>query len=233
MNRKEGFSVLVATYNNVNYIEDCLNSIQSQTYFKENNNYEILVGIDGCEKTLNKLKNLTNKHTNLKILNMEKNRGVYVTINTLLTISKYDKIIKFDSDDIMYPNLIEVINNEIGNNSVMMFPFTEFKDGDDLKNSRYAPAAHGVFCFKYNVLEKLGGFKNWVCAADTDFFYRLDKNHKVGRIGKPLFYRRLHPTSLTHDKKTNFTSELRMEYKKRLKRGVEFVVPTINKYEII
>ena len=34
---------------------------------------------------------------------MKENKGTYITINTLMTISKYDHLIRFDSDDIMYP----------------------------------------------------------------------------------------------------------------------------------
>ena len=40
---------------------------------------------------------------------MKENKGTYITINTLMTIYKFYLLIRFDSDDIMYPKLVEKV----------------------------------------------------------------------------------------------------------------------------
>ena len=43
---------------------------------------------------------------------MKKNKGTYITSNTMMSIAKYDYLLRFDSDDIMNPNLIEILMKE-------------------------------------------------------------------------------------------------------------------------
>ena len=47
-------SVIISAYGAEDYIEECISSVASQSYFQENN-FEILVGIDGCCSTLDKM----------------------------------------------------------------------------------------------------------------------------------------------------------------------------------
>lgn len=49
-----GVSICVSAYKASDYIKECLDSINGQTYFNKNKNYEVIVGIDGCEETLEK-----------------------------------------------------------------------------------------------------------------------------------------------------------------------------------
>lgn len=229
----EGYSILVSVYGNEDYIEECLDSIQNQTYFKKNENYEILVGVDGCTTSLEKLKEISSKYKNITVIFMSENKGVYVTINTLISISKYDKLLKFDSDDIMFDNLIDVVNKNIKHSDILRFGFLEFLN--DLTNSKLYkhPPADGVFCFKEYILKDLGGFKDWKCAADTDFRFRLKKTHTVNSYPGQLFYRRVHAKSLTNDNNTNFNSTLRRNYAKKLIMKHEYIKPIINDYIII
>ena len=55
---KEGVSVCITAYNVQNYIKECLDSVIRQTWFKEHNNWEIIIGVDGCQKTLDYLKKI-------------------------------------------------------------------------------------------------------------------------------------------------------------------------------
>lgn len=47
-------SVLIPAYNCDLYIEQCIDSVVNQEHTSDVK-YEIIVGVDGCEKTLNKL----------------------------------------------------------------------------------------------------------------------------------------------------------------------------------
>jgi len=226
-----GYSILVPVYNNDKYLEECLDSIQLQTFFEKENNYEILVGIDGCNKSYKKIKQIYKKYKNIKVLNMKKNMGTYVTLNTLISISTYDKIIPFGSDDIMKLNLIEVVNNFVSKYDIIKFGRCEFFNDSDKCQPK--PPTDGILCFNKKILKELGGYKDWVCAADTDFIYRLKKDTRIYKYNNPLFYRRIHSESLTQKEETNMISNLRTSYISQIKRGYEYINPIINKYDIL
>jgi len=101
-----GISIIISAYNAQNFIEECLDSIEAQTFFVGNNNYEILLGIDGCFASLNEVARIKAKYRNLRVFYMPENMGVYITFNTLLTYSKKKYILFFGADDIMWPDMI-------------------------------------------------------------------------------------------------------------------------------
>ena len=91
------------------YIKDCLDSVVNQTWFKTHNDWEIIVGVDCCEKTLSQLKTIMHNYKNLRVFMMDSNNGTYITSNTIMSNATYENIFRFDGDDIMCPNLVEKI----------------------------------------------------------------------------------------------------------------------------
>ena len=130
---KNGVSIIITAYKMKNYIKETLDSISNQTYFINNTNYEILIGVDGCEETLNYLYTIMENYSNLKIFMMEKNYGTFITTNTIMSIAKYDNLIRFDSDDIMLPNLIEFVMKESENENIDSIKFLMEDFGRDDK----------------------------------------------------------------------------------------------------
>lgn len=59
-----------------------------------NDNWEILFGIDGCEETLNYLPSIRKNDKNLCVFMMKNNKGTNITTNTIMTIAKYDNLIR-------------------------------------------------------------------------------------------------------------------------------------------
>ncbi|MFW6243295.1 MAG: glycosyltransferase family 2 protein [bacterium] len=193
---KEPISIIIAAYQTQDYIEECLDSIENQTYFNNNKNYEILVGVDGCQETLNKLIKIRNKYNNLKIIKMLSNKGSYITLNTLLSLVKFDNIIKFDSDDIMLSNLIEEIMNINGDLIRFMYYKYNEKNNEKRKCDDYANGCYYINKKVYNILN---GYQPWRFSADTEFLLRFKQLNlfKEVKINKPLFYYRQHNHSLT------------------------------------
>lgn len=226
-----GFSIIITAFKSHNYIEECLDSIALQTYFNGNDKYEILLGIDCCEETLDKVNIISGKYPNLRVLYMTKNMGTYVTSNTLLSLVNYENIIRFDSDDIMLPNMVSKINENIINNDLIRFSYYNFNDGEDFITS-YNPnsTAHGVVYYNEKIIKDLGGYKNWPCSADSDLLYRLKNEHRVLNIKEGLFYRRIHKNSLTKNDETGMHTKLRSFYRSKLKKSFEYVKPIINDY---
>jgi hypothetical protein len=189
-----------------------------------------LVGVDGCLKTLEKLKTISYKYNNLKIYLMDSNKGCYITINTLLSLTKSDDVIIFNGDDIMLPNMISDIMLSDGLFKRFQY-YTYYSENKIMNNTHHA---HGVSYLHKSILKELGGYKPWVCSADTDFMRRLALlNIKETLIDKKLFYYRIHPKSLTQRKSTKMGTLIRSEYELLMSKNNKsncYVDPIINTY---
>lgn len=200
----EGVSVCLTAYKAQDFIEETLNSIANQTWFKTHNNWEIIVGIDGCHATLEKVKAIMKKYKNLRVLMMASNCGTYVTTNTVMSQAKYDGLIRFDSDDIMYPGMVETIMKEKDDANFVNFQLTNFG-----KRSGTNKACGQVY-MKHTLFDKVGGYLPWTCSADSELEMRIRGIAKIKYIKKPLFKRRAHGGNLTMRKDTGYRSTLRM-----------------------
>jgi glycosyltransferase involved in cell wall biosynthesis len=190
------YSILIAAKDVDNYIEECLDSIEQQTFFQNNNNYEILIGIDKCINTLNKLFKIKNKHRNIKIFFFNQSVGPYIIMNTLLEHNKFNNVIRFDADDVMLPHMIKNINDNISGSDIIRFKFLIYENQKIKKNNSYAA---GVLFFKKHILNTLGGFLPWPCAADSEFLKRAKRAKNICHlsINQRLFKYRRHNTNLT------------------------------------
>ncbi|MBE6827715.1 MAG: glycosyltransferase family 2 protein [Ruminococcaceae bacterium] len=102
------FSIVIPVYNATKYLEDCLNSISSQSLSKEL--YEI-VCVEDCstDKSYDLLMELGKNIENIRIFKNEENLGQAPTRNVGLgkAVGKYVWFV--DDDDIIYPNVLESI----------------------------------------------------------------------------------------------------------------------------
>lgn len=90
-------SVVIPNYNNAEYITDCIESIENQTYPIE----EIIV-VDDCSKdnSLEVLDKLAKEYNNLQIIALKENGGVSHARNTGLAAVKTPYVTFIDGDDI-------------------------------------------------------------------------------------------------------------------------------------
>jgi len=134
---------------------------------------------------------------------MNENKGTYITTNTIMDISKYDHLIRFDSDDIMYSNLVENVMKQDIKYDMIRFKMKNF----DIKtNQTELRNAYGQFMIKHWVFDYFGGFMPWKCAADDEFFIRVKNFINILFLNDELLLRKIHPNSLTQSNKTNFNS---------------------------
>lgn len=206
VNNEEGVSICLSAWNTQDYIEECLDSIANQTWFKTHGNWEILLGIDACEKTLAKVKEIMHKYKNLSVYMMDENVGTYVTCNTIMKLAKYEWLLRFDTDDVMYPNMVETLMKKKEDADFVRFFMKNF----GLKNT--TGTSYGSALIKHSVFNKINGYKDWRCDGDNDLNKRIDKVAKCKTINDILFNRRVHKNSLTVDEKTNFHSKVRKEH---------------------
>jgi glycosyltransferase involved in cell wall biosynthesis len=216
-----GVSIVVAAYKVQNYIEECLDSINNQTWFN-NNEYEILLGIDNCDFTLNIINKIKDKYKNLKIWWFEDNVGPYVVFNTLIHKSKYDVISIFGADDIMMIDFIESNINLLKPKTIIKSQCRNFMNNQNPINSDgriYNP--NGVVTFYKIDFFKVNGFANWRCGADSDFIKRFSLNGiKSINSNSITYYRRIHKESLTNNNKYGMNSQYRTKIKKLIKNRI-------------
>jgi len=204
LGNEKGVSILIPAYNSEVYIEQCLESINNQTYFKNTDKFEILIGVDGCRATLDKCLFLKEKgrFRNLKIFWMSENKGTYMTLNSLLDKAKYDDLIIFGSDDVMAENMVEVLLSKKGDLISPRF----FLLNDSKVTRSYS---RGTVKANKKVFEIGGGFQPWLVAADSDLIKRVQNSVDVELVQDRLFYYRKHSKSMTNQYSAN--SQLRRE----------------------
>ena len=204
----EQFSIIVTAYKTQEFIEECLDSINNQSYFTKNCEYEILIGVDDCKDTLNKLMKIRDKYKNLRIFMMKKNSGTYITSNTLLKLVKYNNIIRFDSDDVMKSELINEIMYLINDFDVIRLKYINFVNSIDIPKSG-VDYANGAIFFKKNIIKMFGGYQPWKCAADHELIRRMTNYVNIGKTDDVVFYLRIHNNALTKSSETGMKSEYR------------------------
>jgi glycosyltransferase involved in cell wall biosynthesis len=203
-------SIVVPTFNNTHYIDECISSlIESSSGLS----YEILIGIDGCQKTYNHIKNKLYPE-NIKIFYFKENKGPYLIKNSLLNIASSENILFFDSDDVILKGTISFLNNLSNNFDVIKFRMVNFLGEFNVNNIKgKSMFAEGVFFIKKSLFLSMNGFEPWMCAADSDFMARLYKKKlKIHFTNEILFYRRIHETNLTKRGDTGLGSKLRASY---------------------
>ena len=218
-------SIIIPAYKAESYIQDCVDSIISQTSPAK---LEILIGIDNCISTRNKLDKIKDDYPNLQVFFSDKSVGPYIMRNSLLDFAKYDNILFFDADDIMKDTMISNILKYYTNKSPIRFKYVNFKDIRKYtsNNTPHPSVAHGVFFSSREILDKIGGFQPWMCGADTEFMKRCVRNGtRDVEIQDYLFYRRIHGNSLTINAATNHRSKVRDAAKAFIRNNKDWSIP--------
>ena len=204
-------SIIIPTYNNINYLGEAFRSVMfSGLGYK----IEILVGIDGCQKTYDFIRN--NKFpAEIKFFYFNENGGPYTIKNTLAKIAKSENIVFFDSDDLMGEDFISTIIKTLKNFDIIKFRYVNFTNRNYMfqKTKKKLDFAEGVFGVKRSLFLEMNGFEPWMCAADSDFWGRIYKRKpKIFFTNNVLMYRRLHDEQLTRRQDTGMRSALRAKY---------------------
>lgn len=225
-------SILIAAFDASRWIGDCVLAIQRQE-LPDGWDVEILVGIDACAATLQAVEGLSEPR--LRAILLERNSGPYVTFNTLMLIAAGERICRFDSDDVMLPGYLRAQLASIDQGAELSMSWSIFTDENLEPTSRiiaqpyYHPSngehragSEGCFVMTRQVWNRLGGFRSWRCAADSDFRDRATaRGIRLRVVEEFLYLRRTHHDSLTASEATNFDSPLRGRYRRQIERFKE------------
>lgn len=206
-------TVIVPAYKAHWCLYRCLKSIAVQTILPD----EVLIGIDSCEKTRTVAAKTIPKSIRgiTRIFWFERHVGCYVIRNSLIDKARKGIIILFDSDDEMYPNHVATILENTEPNAIVR-PLGDTYEEEEFIKVRHN---HGIISCGKDIMEKLKGFEPWICAADTEFIERAERNGvKQKFMDKATVRVHKHPGSLTKDASTNLRSKLRRGLKAEIVR---------------
>lgn len=215
-NNKQDLSIVIPTFDNANYLVECLQSIIDSCC--EFCNYEILLGIDNCYKTIDLLdihpiflKNC------IKIFFFSKNVGPYIIRNSLANVAKYDNILFFDSDDVLMKQSVKILLEKFSGKQILKYKFYNFNHGDDYNQVENLSLSHifshGSFLIKKQKFLEMNGFFGWKCGADTEFDERcVGIKQEIFKLDTPIYYRRYHNKNITRLPETGIDSKIRKKY---------------------
>lgn len=194
-------SIIMATYNDEQYLQQAVDSILSQTY----KHFEFIIiddcSTDGTNKILQEIRD-----DRVILLHNDKNMKLAYSLNRCLDIAKGDFIFRMDADDISLPNRVEkqvdyfLSHPDIdilGCNAVtfgafashMVYPETheEIKAGLLFNNSLCHPAV----AFRKSTLDYRYD-ESFAASQDYELWTRLIGIKKFHNIQEELFQYRVH-----------------------------------------
>lgn len=205
-------SVYIPTFNYGRYVEQAIKSVLNQTC----KNWELIIINDGSTDRTDEIISKYEKNERITIVRQE-NKGLTVTSNIALRLSKGKYIIRLDGDDYFDENALLVTTNymELNPDIDLVYPDYYLIDeaGEIISIERRNKVnsdielldmpAHGAgSMFRRKVLIELGGYNEEIkCQDGYDIWIRFIQNYRTGNINLPLFYYRQHDSSLSKDKK--------------------------------
>ena len=206
---KRFFSIIIPIYNSERYLDECLQSIQKQTY----PNFEVIMINDGStDKSIEICKKYINDNR-FKLIN-KKNTGVSSSRNIGLNHAHGDYILFIDSDDWCDCNYLKIIAAKIDKNDLLCFGY--FKSYAN-KNEQVVISSKGNISDQILDANSIGGYL-WNKVFKTEIINKhhmrfdesihycedlvfvkeyVDKIKKVNYINIPLYYYRIRRTSVS------------------------------------
>lgn len=213
-------SVIVPVYNVEKYIEECINSLINQTF----TNIEIIIINDGSLDSSGIIvNNIEQKDKRIKVIH-QKNLGLPGARNTGLSIATGEYIGFVDSDDIVKPEMYEVLFNNIteNNSDISVCNFSRFDRKNEIKNTRYNNStltfearnsakfySHALdsSCnklYRTNIIRNNNlHFESKSIVPQEDFYFLvkyLAHSSKISSVSEALYNYRIRKSSITNTK---------------------------------
>ena len=201
-------SIIVPVYNCAEYLDECFESIENQTFSLKD--MEVIIVNDGStDSSFDIIKKYIEKHSDWVLIN-QNNAGLSESRNNALKISKGEFVTFLDSDDYLPNNAIEVLFKGVKNegdiviggmrnfNSTETLPnYTEkfLKNMDNINYNDYIELLEYVHApgklYRKSVINELR-FINGVKHEDNYFTISLYlKNIKINMINNIVYFHRV------------------------------------------
>ena len=205
------------------FIGECVAAIREQR-MPDGWTLDLRFGVDACPATSAALTTLGVPHWR-----SDAQVGAYVMRNSLVALRPAHAYAIFDCDDVMKPRYLEWACHAYPNKII---------GASREEHGHRRPWVHGVATFGCDAWKKLGGYRAWVCLADSDIIRRAQALGITRHRSEPaLYFRRMHAASLIHSKETGLGSPLRRQMQQNIERGINkrdlVVVPVTTPLEYV
>ncbi len=234
--RRPKVSICIPTYNRKEYLKQTLESVYAQTY----GNLEVVVLDDGSTDGTGEM--LVESGWPLKYA-WQENKGDAAARNVLIGMAEGEYISFLDSDDMLFPDSIEMMVNAIPNdakNTIIYGPYTAIdSDGKPQHRKRKKLYSGNITeqlfenilvhtcgsLFPKDKLESANGFdESLPVCSDYDLWLRLSLDCEFTAINRPMFKRRRHPDNLSAQTFANRYTEYEVVKNFYYKKGGDKVI---------
>jgi len=230
----EKMSILIANYNNGNYLEECINSVLSQT----STNWELYIVDDGSSDNSKEIYEKYLSNPKIQVSYNEQNIGYTRTLKKLISLASSDIVGILDADDKLDKTTIEKVLNKYSKYNNAGFVYTNFwfcnheMNITDIGFCKPIPKGETNLdrncvshfkTFRKSVYEKTDGYDETILyAEDKDLVFKIEEVTRLHFINEPLYYYRELENSESHGSKgdTSFKSFQRAKGNAYKRRGI-------------
>ena len=201
-------TVYITNYNYGRYLKKAVESVLNQS----EKNYEIIIIDDGSVDDSKAIIEKYRNHKKIKIV-MQQNKGLTVSNNLALKLSKGRYIMRLDADDYLSKDALKNLSNVLDNKTNVGMVFGDYYLVDEQDNilehfqrhdfnndvELFDQPAHGACTmFRTRCLKQLGGYDESISRQDGyELWLRFIERYEVSNISVPIFYYRQHGKNLT------------------------------------
>lgn len=215
------FSILIANYNNSNYLYECINSALNQTY----ENIEIIFVDDGStDNSVEIAEELAIKDKRIKIYKNSLNKGVGFTKRKMIELSNGEICGILDSDDYLHPEAVEkmIFAHQNQHTASIVYTSTVYFDKfGEIKGVYKKTIAQPVnksiidesqvshfITFKKELYNKTIGINPYLKGAeDLDLFIILEEQGEILHFDEKLYFHRIHEGGISQGKNKDYMND--------------------------
>ncbi len=215
-------TVYITNHNYGQFLRQAVQSVLNQKY----SHWELIIiddgSTDGSPDIIREFEHLPGVRVVL-----QENRGLIVSSNIALRLSRGDYILRLDADDYLDENALVVLSNILDTHPEVGLVYPDYyritEDGDILSLERrsklgtevtlYTAPAHGAGTMirKRCLLELEGYSDDITCQDGYDLWVRLIERFGVYNVNVPLFYYRQHGNSLSGNRERILENRRRID----------------------
>lgn len=225
-------TVYITNFNYGKYIETAIASVLDQTL----KDFELIIIDDGSTDNSIELLKKYDDQEKIKII-YQQNKGLTISNNIALRLSRGKYIIRLDADDYFDKNALSILSSVMEQNEKVGMVFADWYIIDESGEitgierrhdfssevSLYDQPAHGACTmFRTQALKEAGGYDENLSRQDGyELWFRYINQYEIQNLNIPLFYYRQHGNNLTknEEKLLEVRSKIFRKHGKNLGNG--------------